>query len=181
FSARHVVALQRGEAIFTASVSFHVDEEGGDFPGTPLVGGIPAPEDLVKWEYGIFADMFELRGLFPDNEGNTRWRIPRQLWARTRDPLPDDRVLHTCALVYLSDISNGFAELQLPDLPPGGPSLDHSIYFHRPVLLDDWVFMELEPRSAAGARGVYQGSIHDRSGRLGATIFQETLLRPMRP
>ncbi|MFI5042964.1 MAG: acyl-CoA thioesterase, partial [Acidimicrobiales bacterium] len=182
YSARHVVALQRGEAIFTASVSFHVDEDGGDFPGTPLPARIPMPEDLVEWDHGIFANMFELRGLFPDNlHGETRRRIPRQLWARTRDPLPDDRVLHTCALVYLSDISNGFAGLQVPDLPPGGPSLDHSIFFHRPVLLDDWVFMGLEPLSAAGARGVYRGSIHDRSGRLGATVFQETLLRPARP
>ena len=36
FSARHVVALQHGEAIFTASASFHVDEESGDFSGVPF-------------------------------------------------------------------------------------------------------------------------------------------------
>jgi acyl-CoA thioesterase II len=75
-------------------------------------------------------------------------------------------------------MSTGFVELDVPGLPPGGPSLDHSLYFHRPVRVDDWLFMSLEPVSAAGARGVYRGSIHDRNGRLGASIFQETLLRP---
>ena len=45
FSARHVVALQHGEAIFTASASFHVDEESGDFSGVPFPDDVPAPED----------------------------------------------------------------------------------------------------------------------------------------
>src|SRR4051794_35530116 len=33
FSARSVVALQHGKAIFTASASFHVHEESADWPG----------------------------------------------------------------------------------------------------------------------------------------------------
>jgi acyl-CoA thioesterase len=41
--------------------------------------------------------------------------------------------------------------------------------------------MELEPVSAAGARGVYRGSIHDRNGRLAATLVQENLMRPPSP
>jgi acyl-CoA thioesterase-2 len=52
------------------------------------------------------------------------------------------------------------------------------VHFHRPVRIDDWLFMELEPVSAAGARGVYRGSVHDRDGRLGATLVQENLMRP---
>ncbi len=181
FSARHVVALQRGEAIFTASVSFHVDEESGDYPGVPLPTDIAEPETLTERDIGNLTIMFEVRGLidtFDGAEDVNRWRGARRLWARTREPLPDDRVLHICGLVYLSDMSTGFVELDVPGLPPGGPSLDHSLYFHRPVRVDDWLFMSLEPVSAAGARGVYRGSIHDRNGRLGASIFQETLLRP---
>jgi acyl-CoA thioesterase len=38
--------------------------------------------------------------------------------------------------------------------------------------------MALEPVSAAGARGVYRGSVHDRGGRLAATLVQENLMRP---
>jgi acyl-CoA thioesterase-2 len=178
FSARHVVALQHGEAIFTASVSFHVDEESPDYCGVPLDTDIPSPDELRPHEIGDLTVMFEVRGLGAHADNDEQWHGWRRLWARTREPLPDDRVLHTCGLVYLSDMSTGFADLDVPGLPPGGPSLDHSIYFHRPVRVDDWLFMDLEPVSAAGARGVYRGSLHDREGRLGATVFQETLLRP---
>jgi acyl-CoA thioesterase-2 len=181
FSARHVVALQHGEAIFTASVSFHVDEEGGDFPGTPLPPDLPPPQAVPERNHGGFSSMFELHALDPKGaDAPAAWHAPIRSWARAREPLPDDRVLHTCGLVYLSDISNGFAAVSVPGLPPGGPSLDHTVYFHRPVHVDNWLFMDLAPLSAAGARGVYTGTIHDQAGHLGATFFQETLLRPWR-
>jgi acyl-CoA thioesterase-2 len=178
FSARHVVALQRGEAIFTASVSFHVEEVGGEFAGPPFQG-VPAPEDLRERDHGSFSAMFELRGEFPEGAGD-RWQNRLGLWARTRESFPHDRVMHACGLVYLSDISNGFSELAAADIPAGGPSLDHSVYFHRPLAIDDWLYLKLEPLSASGARGVYHGTAYDRAGRLGATIFQEQLLRPPR-
>ena len=108
--------------------------------------------------------------------------LDRQLVAErlqtVREQLPDDRVLHAAAIVYLSDMSSGFADLEVPGLPRGGSSLDHAVYFHRPARADDWMFMALEPVSAAGARGVYRGSVHDRAGVLLATLVQENLMRP---
>jgi acyl-CoA thioesterase II len=179
FSARHVVALQRGEAIFTASASFHVEEDSGDFSGVPMPGGIPAPATLTERGFGSADVMFELRPVYEEpRSAPGAWDASRRLWARIRETLPDDRVLHACGVAYLSDLSNGFAELDIPGLPRGGTSLDHTVYFHRPVRVDDWLFMELDPVSAAGARGVYRGSIHDRAGVLGATLVQENLMRP---
>ena len=104
-------------------------------------------------------------------------RASRWMWARTNEPLPDDRVLHAAAIAYLSDMSSGFVDLDVPGLPRGGSSLDHTVYFHRPARADEWMFMELEPVSAAGARGVYRGSVHDRDGQLLATLVQENLMR----
>ncbi len=181
FSARHVVALQHGEAIFTASASFHVDEESGDFSGVPMPGGIPDPERLTERGLGNADVMFELRPVYEEpRSAPGEWDASRRLWARIREPLSDDRVLHACGVAYLSDLSNGFAELDVAGLPRGGTSLDHTVYFHRPVRVDDWLFMQLDPVSAAGARGVYRGSIHDRAGVLGATLVQENLMRPTR-
>jgi acyl-CoA thioesterase II len=177
FSARHVVALQHGEAIFTASASFHVDEESGDFSGVPFPDDVPAPETLTE-EGGNEDVMFRMRPVLDGSYGPDDQRVSRRIWGRTREPLPDDREVHACALVYFSDMSTGFIELDVPGLPRGGTSLDHTIYFHRPTRADDWLFMELEPVSAAGARGVYRGSIHDRTGRLAATLVQENLMRP---
>jgi acyl-CoA thioesterase-2 len=180
FSARHVVALQHGEAIFTASASFHVDEESGDFSGVPLPADLPAPEAITA-EGGNDDVMFEMRPVFDRPPALDELRASRRIWGRTREPLPDDREVHACGLVYFSDMSTGFIDLDVAGLPRGGTSLDHTIYFHRPTRADDWLFMELEPVSAAGARGVYRGSIHDRSGRLAATLVQENLMRPPAP
>ena len=62
-----------------------------------------------------------------------------------------------------------------------GPSLDHAVWFHRSVTVNQWVLLDLYPVSVAGARGVYVGTIHDRAGTLAASLAQEKLLRPPRP
>jgi acyl-CoA thioesterase-2 len=180
FSARRVEALQHGKAIFTMAASFHVDEESGDWSGVPL-RDVPSPEELeALGDHRIRSDdvLMEMRTIDPAPDDLATQVSSRFIWARTREQLPDDRVLHAGAVVYLSDMSTGFAELDVPGLPRGGSSLDHTVYFHRPARADEWMFMALEPVSAAGARGVYRGSVHDRSGRLLATLVQENLMRP---
>src|SRR5277367_1862739 len=47
FSARHVVAVQDGEVIFSMITSFHVESEGGDFDDAPR-RAVAAPEDTPK-------------------------------------------------------------------------------------------------------------------------------------
>ncbi|HLM19286.1 MAG TPA: acyl-CoA thioesterase domain-containing protein [Acidimicrobiia bacterium] len=178
FSARRVEALQRGQAIFTASMSFHIDEESGDHSAVPLRDDMPSPEELVDHVLPGSDVLMEMRTVDPPPADVARQSASRFMWARTRERLPDDRVLHAAAIVYLSDMSTGFADLEVPNLPKGGSSLDHTVYFHRPARADEWMFMALEPVSAAGARGVYRGSVHDRSGVLLATLVQENLMRP---
>jgi len=181
FSARRVEALQHGKAIFTMAASFHVDEESGDYSALPMRQGIPSPEELDAMGDDRIrsADiLMDLRTIDPPPDIPVEQRSSRWMWARTREALPDDRVLHAGAIAYLSDMSSGFVDLDVPGLPRGGSSLDHTVYFHRPGRADEWMLMELEPVSAAGARGVYRGSVHDRNGVLLATLVQENLMRP---
>jgi acyl-CoA thioesterase-2 len=186
FSARRVEALQRGKAIFTMAASFHVDEESGDWSGVAMRADVPQPETLDPMGDDRIRSrdiLMDLRAVDPPaditpDDGPEEQRASRWMWARTHEQLSDDRVLHAAAVVYLSDMSSGFVNLDVPGLPRGGSSLDHTVYFHRPAHADDWMFMELEPVSAAGARGVYRGSVHDRGGRLVATLVQENLMRP---
>ncbi len=178
FSARRVVAVQRGEAIFTAAASFHVDEESGDYSSIPMPAGVPSPDQLAGHAVPTSDVLMELRPVDPPPDDLGRQSVARFMWGRTREHLPDDRTVHAAAIVYLSDMSSGFVDLDVPGLPRGGSSLDHTVYFHRPTRADDWLFMALEPVSAAGARGVYRGSVHDRAGRLAATLVQENLMRP---
>jgi acyl-CoA thioesterase-2 len=177
FSARRVVALQRGEAIFTAAASFHIDEESGDYSAVPFPPDVPSPDDLSHHAVPDGDVLMEMRPVERPPDDLSRQSVSRFIWARTRERLPDDRVLHAAAVVYLSDMSSGFADIDVPGLPRGGSSLDHTVYFHRPTRADEWMFMALEPVSAAGARGVYRGSVHDHTGRLAATLVQENLMR----
>jgi acyl-CoA thioesterase-2 len=172
------VARQEGAAIFSMLASFHVDEPGNDYQHAPH-GDAPDPETLGGGPIRGHNQMFDLRSIVARPVG-----IPgmsHRFWARTRGPLPDDRLLHACALTYLSDMSTGFAKLELDGLPRGGPSLDHAVWFHRPARLDDWVLVEFEPITSAGSRGYYTGAVYDRDGALVATIAQEQVYRARTP
>ena len=76
-------------------------------------------------------------------------------------------------------MGSGFGQLDVPGLATAGPSIDHAVWFHHPVSLDDWVLHEMWPWKAGGQRGVYLGSIRDRSGTLACTLSQESMLRPL--
>ncbi len=96
---------------------------------------------------------------------------------RASAPLPDDPLIHACAVAYVSDLGSGFGQVEVPGLPAGGPSIDHSLWFHDPIRADEWMLLELWPLKASGSRGVYSGSLRSRDGRLGVLLTQEMLLR----
>ena len=100
-----------------------------------------------------------------------------RIWVRANAPLPDDPLVHACALAYASDLGTGFGQVDIPGLPTGGPSIDHAVWFHAPLRADEWMLLDLTPRKARSSRGVYDGSLRNVDGELGALIVQETLLR----
>ena len=56
-------------------------------------------------------------------------------------------------------------------------SVDHAIWFHRSMRVDDWLLYAMDSPSASGARGFARGSIFARSGQLVASVAQEGLIR----
>jgi acyl-CoA thioesterase-2 len=57
-------------------------------------------------------------------------------------------------------------------------SIDHAMWFHRPMRSDEWVLTDATSPSAASSRGLCTGRMFDASGRLVASIAQEGLFRP---
>ena len=49
-------------------------------------------------------------------------------------------------------------------------SIDHAMWFHRSVRVDDWLLYAIDSPSASGARGFTRGSIFARDGRLVASV-----------
>jgi acyl-CoA thioesterase-2 len=178
YSARHVAAVQDGEVIMSVLVSFHVDEDGPDYQALGPPPDVPPPEDVREPKFAPHASIFDVRII---GRGPNRGDLPgspHQFWARARGPLPDDPQLHACLLAYLSDVGTGLAKLPPTDPPWIGPSLDHAVWFHHAGRMDEWVLVDLVPMAAAGARGYYTGTVHDRAGRLLASIAQEHVMRP---
>jgi acyl-CoA thioesterase II len=173
FSSRRVLAIQNGEVLFSASASFHVEEDSPEYQ-LPMKAEIAGPEESPPVQGGP-GEFFEMRGV-PGRRAGDR-SFSARLWVRPRVALPDADDIHACALAYVTDFGSGFAELDLDGLAPAGPSLDHCIWFHRPIRLDDWVLLDLWPLRASGARGTYMGTVHDRAGALGCMLAQEALLR----
>jgi len=173
FSARHVRAVQDGEVIFSMIASFHTREEIATFDAVPTRGGPDASTLPARPSQFLV----EVREVTPTRIGDGQVRHSDSLWVRASTPLPDDALVHACAVAYVSDLGSGFGQVDVSGLPAGGPSIDHSLWFHEPIRADQWMLLELWPLKASGSRGVYSGSLRSADGRLGALLTQEMLLR----
>lgn len=176
FSARRVVATQDDKVIFTLSASFQVPIEHAQ----DLVGSAPrveAPGDLPETRLPRLYS-FVCRVPMQPYAGQASMRYPTRFWARVPEPLPDDRLIHACALTYLSDYST--AVLPSPDGRVPIASLDHALWLHQPVDMNGWTLSDYHPGVTGYGRGWYRGSIYDGSGNLVASVAQEALFRERR-
>ncbi len=56
-------------------------------------------------------------------------------------------------------------------------TIDHSMWFHRPFRMDEWLLFAIESPSASGARGFVRGELYNQQGDLVASATQEGLMR----
>jgi acyl-CoA thioesterase II len=197
FSNRRVVAIQHGAQIFNMAASFQVVEDGFDhqieMPQVPLPETLgdasrPPPELLERLPERTRRFLqqprpFEFRTVQPIDYLSPRKAAPsRQVWFRAVGRLPDDESLHRCLLAYVSD----YFLLETATLPHGGSflsgnittaSIDHAMWFHRPLRVDGWLLYAVESPSASGARGFARAGVFGIDGRLLASTAQEGLVR----
>lgn len=113
-------------------------------------------------------------------------RLPRsQVWMRTAGKLPDDPLLHVCAVTYASDLTLLDSVLLAHGLAGwhrdvAGASLDHAMWFHRPFRADEWLLYDQVSPSASGGRGLARGQIYTLDGRLVVSVVQEGVVRVRR-
>ena len=197
FSTRRVVAVQKGKPIFFCSASFQYDEEG--FHHQSEMPDVPGPEDLKSEtelarmvapmipermrERAISDKPIEIRPVTLINPFAPQPCEPlKYVWFRAAGELPDDPQLHKYLLAYASDFN-----LLTTSMQPHGvsvfqkfmqvASLDHSLWFHRNLRLDDWLLYAMDSPWAGNARGFSRASIYNRQGELVASVAQEGLTR----
>jgi acyl-CoA thioesterase-2 len=200
-SIRRVTATQSGKAILTLEASFRgPDADEPTWPESPEPVSMPdleqAADDVSRWapagspaaqwlEEQSKRMRFELRfaGIPAFLAGhNGRALRGQRFWLRTLDPLLDAPLQHACALTYVSDlylVSTALAKHGIGRRRTGvaAASLDHTVWFHRPFRVDEWVLYEQRSPTSAGGRGLSAGRILNQAGEVIATVRQEVLLR----
>ena len=197
FSVRRVVAIQHGRPIFNLAASFQAPETGLEHQAAmPEVEGPEGLADVTEVEPGVVARLpeklrrfllderpFEFRPVSPmDYARPTRLPPVKHVWIRAVDRLPDSLSLHQNLLAYVSDyellgtsvlphgLSFGQGNVQMA-------SLDHALWFHRELRVDEWLLYAFDSPNASGARGFSRGQFFTRDGRLVASAAQEGLIR----
>ncbi|MBX9639276.1 MAG: acyl-CoA thioesterase II, partial [Mycobacteriaceae bacterium] len=187
FATRRVNAIQHGEIIFSMGASFQIDQEGighqDVMPAAPPPDGLPGLRSVKAFDDAGFKQFAEWDVCIVPREHLQRSpgkASQQQVWFRHRDPLPDDPVLHICALAYMSDLTLlGSAQVTHLDVREHlqVASLDHAMWFMRPFRADEWLLYDQSSPSACGGRALTQGEIFSQSGEMVAAVMQEGLTR----
>lgn len=194
FSARRTHALQGGQPILSMIASFQEPAEGLDhadpMPEAPDPDSLPTTRELLEGvEHPAAAYWSHHRPMDVRNIGGPIFLAPADsrepdnaVWLRTPAALPDEPLLHSAVMAFASDYSLLEALLR-----PHGiswvtrglkiASLDHAMWFHRPARMDEWLLYTHHSPSASSARGLVNGRMFDRAGRLVTSVAQEGMLR----
>ncbi|KAI9025890.1 HotDog domain-containing protein [Phycomyces nitens] len=135
-------------------------------------------EDVTPIEYRdveVYTTEEMINGTMEPREAERRW-------FKTYNKIDsNDAKLHACAIAYASDSglivtaskTNGYIYSTMGMVV----SLDHTIWFHAPARIDEWLLHDMySPRTSEG-RGIAFGKIYTQDGTLVASTAQEGLVR----
>ena len=197
FTTRRVVAIQNGDAIFNMDLSFQIEESG--FQHSDPMPNVPPPEELeddvevalsLDEVHGNMSPMakierpFQTRSVF--RLGSEDWekeRFSNPVWIKFRREVEnEDQEFSRCLISYASDMGL-VSTSTLPHQPDVArdslqlASLDHSLWIHRDVPINEWILFHKKTSSAEGARGMNHAEFFSQKGELIASVSQEGLLR----
>jgi acyl-CoA thioesterase-2 len=197
FSTRRVVAFQKGEPILNLAASFQKLEPGlshqFDMPDVAPPESLPVEaEERLKVadrvperlrEFFVRPRPFETRHASPWSPLEDKPQAPVQnVWFRAVAPVSGGPEMHRAMLAWASDmylLGTTMRPHGLSWVQPGvqTASLDHAIWFHDDVVVDDWLLYAMDAPWSGRGRGFNRGQIFTRDGRLMASVSQEGLMR----
>ncbi|XZU99524.1 acyl-CoA thioesterase [Acinetobacter baumannii] len=199
FVSRQVRAIQHGRVIFSAMVSFANPEEGLNYqhpePDYPAPEALKSESELKEGILNFVPENVrasfmrerhvEIRPIDPVNPFQPQPEAPFNAhYIRTHDRIPkqlDDISLHQAIVAFYSDFTLMTTALRPHGLSYISPSLqcasiDHAIYFHRPLRADEWMLYDMEATVSAASRGLNFGRMW-QNGQLVCSTVQEGLMR----
>ena len=194
FSHRRVSAVQDGRVIAEFTCSWAIPRAGlahqTTAPAAPDPETIRPDHEVLRdlpvgmTRYGTSPDAFDLRtvGLGPGwFESKAPAGEPTLVWKRAAGAVPDDALLHAALFTFASDM-----RILHPVLRPHGlamygvdvrpATIDHAVWFHRPVRVEDWLLWQCESPWAGDGRGFVRAKVYGTDGTLVAEAAQEGLI-----
>ncbi len=197
FSTRRVKAIQNGRPIFYLTASYHVDEPG--FEHQTVMPDIPGPDNYLsesdlaikisehlpeKLKSTFCGEKpIEVRPVTVINPLKPKKAEPTQyLWIKANGQVPENQLIHQYLLAYASDWGFLVTALHPHEVSLMTPkfqiaTIDHSMWFHRPFKMDEWLLYSIKSPSASNTRGLVQGEIFNQQGSLVASAVQEGVMR----
>lgn len=199
FNTRRVKASQGDRDIFILACSYHIEEEG--FSHYTPMPNVPQAESLSSFPE-IFANLAEKlqikpKGIYSEDSSiifhpvehydpfNPHVRPAKShVWFKVNGELPESPRFRQSLLAYASDFNLLMTSLyphavSLFTSPMRIASLDHAMWFHRPVVEDDWMLYVVDSPNAHGAKAYCTGKIYSRKGELLSSVSQEGLIRKL--
>jgi acyl-CoA thioesterase-2 len=185
FGTTEVIASQDGKVIAAAVLSMHIDEDGlhrSDAP--PDVGPPEAAErcdlPMVPWEVRVVGGV----DLADRAAGPPRL----ELWMRASE-LADDRSVHQALLAHATDLTLiGTALRPFEGVSQADSTVSlhtavtsHSLWFHQPFRLDDWLLLVQHSPVVANGRAFGRGDVFSSAGEVVASFAQESMVRSIEP
>lgn len=149
YTTRRIVAIQHGQAIFSMSASFHLEESG--FEHQIAMPDVPPPEELpseAELAHTLKKKLPEAMRAYWERDRPIEVRpidisrfdapepaTPNQtVWMRATDRMPDDVALHQCSLAYASDFLAAGYRIDRPWPLAFRPQIDASKPRSRPLV-----------------------------------------------
>jgi acyl-CoA thioesterase II len=188
-STRRVTARQEGEVLLEALASFTTPIDDAEHQVT--MPDVPDPESLlpVQEQLADYAGEFGGHWVRPQPfefryaDAPPRLAVERptpsprmRMWWRATESVPDDPVLHSCLLTYVSGttmLETAIAMRGATPVTTFSALIDHALWFHRPIALNDWVLSDQLSPSGVHGRGLATATMYNRTGELVCSATQE--------
>ena len=195
FANRRVDAMQGGVLLASALVSYLSAGKGLEhsFPAPNVAEPETLPtidEVLVGYERIVPGFVDALRPIEWRYANDPAWVMRdkgerlsgNRVWLTAAGDMPADPMLNTAALIYASDTTVLDSIITTHGLSWGwdrifAVTINHSVWFHRPVDFSEWVLYSTASPVAAESRGLGMGHFFDRAGRIVATVAQEGIVK----
>ena len=194
FSTRRTHVFQEDQVILTMVSSFQEPqrgvEHGAHMPSVPRPEELPSAVDILgsinvpMAQFWSNDSPIEVKHVDPALylQADKELHATQSVWLRTKGQVPENELLHRALLAFACDQIILEPVLRGHGLSWSKPglslaSLDHCIWWHRPVRADEWLLYVQQSPSATGGRGLGLAYVFSEAGEHVATVGQEGMIR----